>query len=284
MARGGRRRRGATCGGGAVTRRLGLVALVALVVIAAVIWRCRGGAQSPGESVRDAPRFEVQRLRDTFTRQRPVVQALAARFPRTPAAAATDRAQLLVKLLTPRCFIGPTDLCEALVGPAAACVDGDASACLAVGQYIADTPPRSGIAHQFFKRGCALGDAEACARSKAPAAGEVIDCDVDLMRCARQARDQNDRVRSAEACERGVADACDYMMKESAIAGDRIGVRDYLTKGCQLGSPMLCALLGQRLSPTCKGDCLPPDAERAAAALAFACESGLDDACASVAP
>ena len=267
-----------------MTRRLGLAGLIGVVIVAAVLWRCRA-KPAPREKAPPAePRLDVERLRDTSTRHRQVVQGIAARFPRAAAPTAAARPPIFTLLLSPRCFIGPADLCETLLEPAGACAEGDASACLAVGQYIADTPPRSSIAMSFFRKGCELGDAESCERIKPPAEGEVIDCAVDLMRCAVQARKQNDRVRGAEACDRGVADACDFMMREAAIARDRDLVRTYLTKGCQLGSPMLCQMLGDRLSPGCTGDCLPPDAERAAAAWAFACESGLETACAGRAP
>jgi hypothetical protein len=266
-------------------RRLGAIVLLGLaVVLIAVLWRRRTAAPSRAKPPSDAPSLEVSRLREATARQREAVRGIAARFPRAAPATGARPRSILTKLVSNYCFIGPRDLCDTLLEPAGACADGDASACLAVGQYIADTPPRSTVARLFFRKGCELGDAAACQRIKELADGEIVDCAADVLRCAIQARRDEDPVRSHEACELGVADACDFMMREAAIGGDRAQVRAYLAKGCQLGSPMLCEMLGSRLAPGCKGDCLPPDPEQSAAALAFACESGHTEACGSSAP
>lgn len=267
-------------------RRVLVGVLCVAAVVAVVVWRGRSGsprraAPAPGTG---APALDVARLRDATAQQRQAVRNIAARFPRPADATAPRRSTIFTRLLSPACFIGPLELCDTLLEPAGACADGDASACLAVGQYIADTPPRSNVALMFFRKACELGDAEACARSKQPGPGEALDCAADPVRCAQVARTRNDIARGEQACDLGAADACDFLAREAAIRGDRAQVRAYLAKGCQFGSPMLCEMLGERLAPSCKGDCLAPDAEEAAAALTFACESGFVNACDGVAP
>lgn len=264
------------------TRAIVLGGLAVVAIVAVVLWRGRSDrpAAAPGAApVAAPPRLDRARFRDLAARRRHAIEPIAARYPRAADASARPAPPIFVALLSPACAIGPAELCAILIEPARACADGDATACLAVGQYLEDTPPRSLLALSFFKKACELGDAEACARRKELASGELVDCAVDALRCARQAAQQHDGVRGAQACDLGVAAGCDVAMSEAVIAGDRAAARAYLTRSCQLGSPGMCQLLGNRLSPDCTGDCFDPDPEQAAAALAFACESGFLNAC-----
>ena len=45
-------------------------------------------------------------------------------------------------MVSPTCNIGPGELCTSLEGVIVACDEGDAASCLAVAQYLQDTPPR----------------------------------------------------------------------------------------------------------------------------------------------
>ena len=79
-----------------------------------------------------------------------------------------------------------------------------------------------------------------------------------------------------------MADACALLMGE--YADEPAIERTYLTQACQLGNPMACQGLGQRLAPDCTGTCYEPDPEQAAAAQLLACEAGFEEACAHLPP
>jgi hypothetical protein len=172
------------------------------------------------------------------------------------------------------------------------CADGDAQACLAVGQYLTDTPPRNLTAIVFFAAACKVGDEVACAREKEIKTPMTAPCLDDLFRCAWQAYRSQDLARLEEACTEGVADACSWLIMKADDLDDLETSRTYLEHACQLGSPLSCQELGRRLDPRCRPErprsedgqpmyfpCFPPDPDQAAEARAIACEAGFAEAC-----
>ena len=183
--------------------------------------------------------------------------------------------------IEPQCVLGPRALCDALAPLITACDAGDARACIAVGEHLADTPPRPLIANAYFLQACRIGDAEGCDRLDALKGPVPDDCAADPFVCAwraYRAKDQPELAQPAldQACALGVADACAYMA--NATKADVETSRAYFEAGCQLGSPMQCAELAHRLEPSCvsapEQPCYPPDPAQAAAALAIACAAG----------
>jgi TPR repeat protein len=157
---------------------------------------------------------------------------------------------------------------------------------LALGQFVADNPPRATIAIVFFGKACDLGNAEACAYRKR--IDEPLSrCADDPFLCGWKAMKTNDLAMYEEACDLGAGDACSSV---SFFGGDKQGdlVKSqlYLEKACQLGLPMACQGLADRLSESCEsleGDvvrsCFPVDEALAASARAIACEAGWGDGC-----
>jgi hypothetical protein len=207
-----------------------------------------------------------------------------------PASATTSANKLFGKGVAPhmgaglieqQCILGPQTLCTAITPLVTACDGGDARACMAVGEYLADTPPRPLIATAYFAQACRIGDVEGCERLDDTKGPIPDDCAADPFVCAwraSRAKDQPELAHAAldQACALGVADACASMA--FAMKADAAVARAYLEAGCQLGSPMQCAALGHALLPTCTPTddepCYPPDPAQAAAALAIACAAG----------
>jgi TPR repeat protein len=184
--------------------------------------------------------------------------------------------------MEPRCILGPGELCATLDESVTDCEHGDGQACLAVGQYLADTPPRPLIAISFFLYACKAGEQDGCARMKEIKDGPARPCEEDIFTCAWQGyRGGGNAERLDDACSLGVADACAWL--EDHYKDDAPRARAYLETSCQLGNPMACQELGRRLTAGCApgpdGPCYPPDAGEAAEAKAIACEAGFAEAC-----
>ncbi|MEZ4401462.1 MAG: hypothetical protein R3B06_15660 [Kofleriaceae bacterium] len=285
-------------------RRIG-VSVVALAVAGAGLWWWERGARRVGRVARPAPgsvpsthALDVAALRQALARRREAIAAVRARHPGPGRDRSTQAMSgLLTGLTTPRCILGPATLCDDLGDTVLACEDGDASACLAVGQYLQDEPPRPVIAIAYFVQACRLGDALACARERdlngnAPM---TAPCEDDPVRCALAGmRIDGDPALLERACAAGVADACGHayvLLRTAATAAPAALVRErgYLERGCQLGNPMMCAELGRRLSPSCgtgckpgedcAAPCFPVDPAAAATALEMACLAGFAEAC-----
>jgi TPR repeat protein len=183
--------------------------------------------------------------------------------------------------LTKPCILGPGELCATLAELIAGCDAGDADDCLAVGQFLADAPPRPLIAHVFFTQACRIGDATGCERLDQLKPPSSVPCDQDPFACEWRGYRARDQSLLDQACSLGAADACVNMAE--LTKGDVARSRSYLEQACQLGNAMTCEELGHRLSPGCAPSadrtCYPPDPAEAAAALAIACTAGFETAC-----
>lgn len=285
-------------------RRIG-AAVVALAVAGAGIWwwqrdagRSARPTRPPPGAVPSTHPLDAAALRQALVRRREAIAALRALHPAPGRDRSTQALSgLLTGLTTPRCILGPAALCDDLADTVLACEDGDAAACLAVGQYLQDEPPRPVIAIAYFVQACRLGDASACARERDlnGSAPMTVPCEDDPVRCALAGmRIDGDPALIERACAAGVADACGhaYMLLRTAATdapADLVRERGYLERGCQLGNPMICAELGRRLSPSCgtgcrpgedcTAPCFPVEPAAAATALEMACLAGFIDAC-----
>lgn len=244
------------------------------------------------ERVVQPRRLDANALKNDLAQRIQRAHALAptpapARAPRDAKSASSLRGKgrtphLGTDMIEPQCILGPHELCTALAPLITACDGGDARACIAVGSYLSDTPPRPLIANVYFLQACRIGDDEGCQRLD-DLKGEVpADCTADVFACAWRAYRAHDPAALDQACALGVADACAWMA--DATNSDAGASRAYFEAGCQLGSPMQCAELGHRLAPTCTPSdarlCYPPDAAQSAAALAMACAAGWGSDCA----
>lgn len=274
-----------------MTRRRALAGAAVVVVLVAAAWwlwrRERRPARPRVVPSSTVHRLDVSAFRTQLARRRALAQQLKARTARPLAhPAAARRSFLLDSMVRPRCMIGPGELCAILEDPILECDDGDAQACLAIGQYLQDTPPRPLIAVVFFHRACKLGEAEACARvavfKKDPSRTRIV-CADDPLGCAWQAQHAADPVQTDEACTAGVADSCASMVMLAEDEDDPVAGRAYLEASCQLGNALACWGLADRLSPDCdEAPCYPPDPSQAAAASTIACEAGFIEYCAEL--
>jgi hypothetical protein len=262
----------------------------AVVAALAIAWFARGRL-SHDEHVRAVrpQRVDVAAFHADVAQRLERARRLAPTPPK-PASPATSASKFFrtgvvphagANLITDHCVLGPQTLCTTLLPLATACDGGDARACIAVGEYLADTPPRPLIATMYFMQACRIGDVEGCDRIDDTKGPIPDDCAEDPFVCAYRAyraKDQPELARTAldQACALGVADACAYMA--NATKGDVETSRAYFEAGCQLGSPMQCAELAHRLEPSCvpspEQPCYAPDPAQAAAALAIACAAG----------
>lgn len=173
------------------------------------------------------------------------------------------------------CAIGPRAICDALSPQTDACVGGDSRACIAIGQFLADTPPRIAFASTFFLAACRLGDAEGCRRLDDIVVGAPVDCDADPWACGVHAMRSKDAALHEHACALGVGDSCSMLAYFSKDPAERVA---YYETSCQLGDTIVCQGLARLLSPDCEqredDPCLPIDEEGAARAKAIACEAG----------
>ena len=264
-----------------------VAALLVVATVAIVAWR-RADHGTPAPRARTVrPRaLDVDALKADVARR---IQQARAVAPTTPPArparpgktASSLRGtgampKLGTQQIEPTCILGPHELCTALAPLITACDGGDARACIAVGSYLADTPPRPLIANVYFLQACRIGDDEGCERLDDLKGAVPADCAADPFACAWRAYRAHDQAALDQACALGVADACGYLAE--AMKGDLDAARAYLEAGCQLGNPMQCGELGERLQPGCvptpQRVCYPPDTAQAAAALAMACAAG----------
>jgi TPR repeat protein len=285
------------------------IALVLAGAIAFVLLRRDGGskgAKVPAvASGSGAGRVSVERYRASYRQRLEAARQVVARRRAAPqgmgrdAAAKDDAARLAAKtmmmreMMEPQCILGPGELCATLDEAVADCATDDGRACLAIGQYLADTPPRPLVALVFFLHACNAGDEEGCRRMKEVKEPTDAPCADDVFRCGWLAHRSRDPARLDEACREGVADACSWLITWADDANDEQQSRTYLEHACQLGSPMACQELGRRLTPGCTPErpladdgqtpmyfpCYPPDADQAAEARTIACEAGFADAC-----
>lgn len=281
--------------------------VIAVVVGVALVggglgwWLLRAGetSQSTARSASDSPRLDAEKYRADIRkrlerarkvddrRKRAQAAALAMSGDAGPNRPKSERPSSMKgmsrDLMEPRCILGPAELCAAIDDSAIACDDGDGQACLAVGQYLADTPPRPLIALSFFLYACKSGAEEGCARMKDIKEGPVRPCEEDIFGCAWKGYRGKDSDRLDDACSLGVADACAWL--ENHYKDDPARARGYLETSCQLGNPMACNELVQRLTAGCKPDpevgrtCYPPDPAEAEEARTIACEAGFEEAC-----
>jgi TPR repeat protein len=272
------------------------IALVLAGAIAFVLLRRDGGskgAKVPAvASGSGAGRVSVERYRASYRQRLEAARQVVAR--RRAAQVTAERAAgvgdggvrrvgmpLGRTMMEPQCILGPAELCATIDDTVTACDDGDGQACLAVGQYLIDTPPRPMVALSFLLYACRAGEQEGCARMEESKQPMTAPCAEDPFRCAWTALKAKDKERMDEACTEGVADACTFFLNEYEQEPER--ARTYLEHSCQLGNPMACMELGRRLSPQCKEapeePCYAPDADQAAEARTIACEAGFAEAC-----
>ncbi|MBZ0234041.1 MAG: hypothetical protein K8M05_17055 [Deltaproteobacteria bacterium] len=289
--------------GGLIIAGLALGVIVAGVVVFVATRERDGEARAQAqegerrgvdlERYRASYRERLERARQVVARRR---RATAPRDAGVSAGArdggvAWTQGSLARQMIDPQCILGPAELCATLADAVADCDAGDAQACLAVGQYLVDTPPRPLIAIAFFLYACKQGDEEGCTRMRESKEPMTEPCATDPYRCGWAAYKSHDAARLDEACTLGVADACSSLIT-TYDDSEPERARTYLERACQLGSPMSCAELGRRLTPGCVPErplsedgmpmyfpCYPPDAGQAAEARAIACEAGFAEAC-----
>jgi hypothetical protein len=208
-----------------------LVAIVLTALAALLVWRQRRDEAARARSrpvAGDTYRgLDPAGFRDHLASRRAAARALAERHARAAARARATRDvapadptppphRLAASMLAPTCILGPSDLCAAIADAIDACDRDDAKACLAVGQFLEDEPPRPLIVSSYYLYACKGGERAACARMKqlgkdAP----VIACADDVMACAWRGYRTKDATVLDEACRFGVADACAYMLHET---------------------------------------------------------------------
>lgn len=277
------------CGPVSTVTRRGAVVVVAVLAVALIAWRLARSTKQPARPPRSI-RLDVDAFRAEQAARLRRAKELAARpvaAVRSAAAAGTwpmqgsGPAPNMGKDLTTPCILGPGKLCATLADLIDGCDAGDASDCLAVGQFLADTPPRPLIASVFFTQACRIGDAAGCERLDELKPPSTVPCDQDPFACAWRGYRSHDPTLLDQACSLGAADAC--LSMELLTANDVARSRSYLERACQLGNPMSCEELGRRSSPGCtpsaESPCYPPDPAQAAAAFAIACSAGLETAC-----
>lgn len=266
------------------------------VVIAAVVaiwWFTRGEskparpvATRSGKITLDVAAF--RRLRDARVSR---AKQLANEHPRKRAGSGSGLANvpLIRDFAQDQCGIGPASLCDVLGDLLVDCDAGDGTACHAIGQFLVDNPPRALISTLFFGKACDLGEREACAYMKKVENAATARCSDDAFICGWKAVRTHELATYEESCAMGVADSCSAV---SFFGGDKLDdpakSQTYLEKACQLGLPMACQALADRLSASCEpreiGDdqvtpCYPVDEALAAEARAIGCEAGWGDGC-----
>jgi len=212
-------------------------------------------------------RLDVARFREDVARRRAKVKALPR--PTTTYNAPTTKGRLTNTLMTPSCILGPGDMCESLADLVDACDHDDGASCLAIAQFLQETPPRPLAATLFINMACTLGEAAACERRDRLKTAPTAPCSEDPYWCGWYAFQKSDEVLADEACLAGVADACAMLVDK--VENEPALVQRYLAEACQLGNPMACTALADTLATT--------DPEQAAAARAIGCAAGFEQAC-----
>ena len=263
---------------------IGLTALAAAAALTA--WTCTRHASPTPRASRS--RLDVAAFRARLAMQLQRAKQIAARQPEPVQPPATASAKtwpdqgtgpvpdLGKHLIEPQCVLGPHELRTSLAPLIARCDAGDARDCLAIGQFLDDTPPRSGASIAFFRQACRIGDAAGCARVDELQSDAPAPCERDPVACSWRALRSNDRELHDESCSLGVAAGCAWMAMVTEHDADVS--RGYLETGCQLGDPAMCMDLGRRLQPGCESRndwaCYEPDPEQARAAIEIACAAG----------
>jgi TPR repeat protein len=269
---------------------LGVIVAAALggvVVLLWWVWRDQPPRRSvaANRGVRARPGLDVETYRRAYRLRVERARRVMARHAASRAAGADDAgvasggtlvSPMAMRLIEPQCILGPAELCELLRDAVVDCAAGDGAACLAVGQYLVDTPPRPLIAMSYFHYACRAGEQEACERVKTARQAPDGECADDVFRCAWWGYRERDAGLLDESCALGVADACVTMI--DLYEDDPVRARTYLEIACQLGNPMTCQELARRLRPGCQpgaeGPCYPPEPEEAEDADLIACEAG----------
>lgn len=267
---------------------LGLV----LVVVGLIAWRWNQRelpnvrrSDDPPPSRLDAKAFReqlaavLQRAKQVAARRAPVVaEASPVPSPGSWARKGIGPAPgMTTMLITPQCILGPHEVCLLLADLVAGCDAGDALDCLAVGQFLADTPPRALIVITFFYQACRIGDPIGCERVEHLRAASDVSCEADPLACGWRAYKSGNRADHEEACSFGAAESCSYLSDQTTDLDES---RAYLEMSCQLGMPTSCWALALKLSPKCHedeaalGPCYPVDEAAAKTAREIACAAG----------
>lgn len=269
--------------------RRGLAALVVVVAIVVAIggvvaWRCRGG-DKPARSVAKPRSGKVHLDYAAIRRERDAriakARSLVARYNPKARQRRSEPSENMY-LVEPFCMLGPPETCLALVPLIEDCDDGQGDACLALAQYIAETPPHALIVPLFFWKACQAGLTEGCERFeklKEPPSSCAPD-DVSF-ECAWADHRSQDPVRQERACGLGFGEIC---LSLAMVELDDERRRDFLEQACQHEARGGCFMLGRLLSAECDDgegwdQCLPTDEESAAEARALACEGGFPESC-----
>jgi len=231
-------------------------------------------------------RLDVEAFREQLAERVRRARRLAAQRPAPKARSAAWSMQgegvvpgMAMGMIDPQCYLGPRAVCDALAGLAAECDSGDALACIAIGQYLADTPPRMLVAHMFFYQACKIGEPEGCARLDDLLPSSTVPCEADPFACGWRAYRMDDPELHEQACSLGAAESCSMLAMKTTDLGRS---RAYQETACQLGSPLGCWGLALALDPDCEEHenmrCYEPNEAEAKQALAMACETGWMDA------
>jgi len=262
-------------------RALSAALLVASVLAVVIAWQMRERAAPPLEAPRaatarattrlDLPAYRAQQLRLAEGIKRISISMAKRPVSRDASVdAVRSAARALFSAFDP-CDLG-IDICASIYAIGEDCVDGDAETCLALGQFLAGTPPHPMVAIMFFFAACRGGVAEACAKLDEAKQPMNRPCRDDPFVCATAAGRARDAPRLHEACTLGVADAC---LTLTLIDEDPSHERGYIERACQLGTPRACLELAARLRPGCQPgpqrNCYPPDEAQAAAAREIGC-------------
>jgi len=250
-----------------------LVAVGAVVVVGAIAFGVvTRTSQRPPPKIEARPtrKLDVDKFRADLAQRKAKVEAIRSKAPE-PAKPYTPPAtsSLVSFVVSPTCNIGPGELCTSLESVIVECDKGDATSCLAIAQYLQDTPPRpvKGVI-AFMITACKRGDQTACARVEEIKGPLNKPCAEDPIACGHHALKSQDPAWLVASCNAGVADSCEWLSKNVGDADKR---RGYLEGSCQLGSPTACMELGQQLAQS--------DPEQAKVALAIACAAGHQEAC-----
>lgn len=261
------------------------IAPIAVIAGLLIWWMTRGGEAVKGQRRTIDVEVYRQAYKERLEGARRVKQQRAQRVKSDAGvrdagafgvSAEEARVKGVMSLIEPQCILGPAELCDALRDSVVDCGAGDGAACLAVGQYLADTPPRPLMAISYFMYACRSGEPEGCARMEATKVKPEGPCEDDVFACGWWGYRQKDEGVLDDACAAGMADACAWMI--DASKGNPARERGYLEIACQLGNPMTCQELARRLSPGCKPEpdlpCYAPEPAEAEAARTIACEAG----------
>jgi hypothetical protein len=270
-----------------------LAALVAVAAIAVITWRVVRDEPRTRRRATSQSRLDVAAFRTALAERVRRAKLVVANHASGPVASEPPRSRvweqkgkgplapsMLRQLISQEteCWVGPAALCDALRPLLDACSAGDARSCMALGQHLADEPPRLLIAYVFFVDACRIGDEEGCRRVDAMQVH--TSCEDDPFACSWRALKNTDMHMHEQACSLGAAESCSFLAFEEKDDAKRVA---YYETSCQLGNTGACDVLAQLLSPDCDENettlCLPIDEEAEKRAKAIACEAGFADHC-----